>query len=178
MFSWFLAELSRLIATASPILHRYGMWAVFALVFVENLGVVFAPGESVVVAAGFLAAKGVFSVWVVLPLAMLAATLGSGVAYGIGARYGHKVLLRYGRYVGVRQPMVDRVHRFFQRFGPPIVVVGRFVVPLRQLQGYLAGSSEMGFASFVVWSAVGSILWVLAWGGGAFWLARLIPVGG
>lgn len=177
MLSWFLSELSRLIAVASPILHRYGLMAVFVLVFAENLGVVFAPGEAVVVTAGFLAAKGLFPVWLALPIAMLAAIIGSGIAYGIGFRYGHKALLRYGRYIGIKPPTVEKVHEFFQKFGPPVLVVGRFIVPLRQLQGYLAGSSEMSFASFATWNIIGSMLWVLAWGCGAFWMAHAIPLG-
>jgi hypothetical protein len=27
-------------------------------------------------------------------------------------RYGHKALLRYGGYVGIQSPMVDKVHGF------------------------------------------------------------------
>ena len=176
MLHWFLSTLASLIHAASPILKSYGLPAVFVLLFIESAGVIFAPGEAMVVAAGFLSAKGLFPVWVVLPLAMLAATLGGYAAYGLGGRYGHKALLRYGGYVGIRPPMVDRVHGFFHRFGAPVVLIGRFIVPLRQLQGYLAGASEMGFQEFATWSAIGAILWVAAWGGGAFWLAQKIPV--
>ena len=176
MLHWFLATLAALIHAASPILKGYGLPAVFALLFVESAGVVFAPGEAMIVAAGFLAAKGLFPVWVALPLAMIAATLGGYAAYGLGDRYGHQALLRYGRYVGINPPMVDKVHTFFCRFGAPVVLVGRFIVPLRQLQGYIAGASEMGFPAFAIWSAIGAVLWVAAWGGGAFLLAERIPV--
>lgn len=175
MLHWFLATLANLIHTASPILTSYGLPAVFVLLFIESAGVVFAPGEAMIVAAGFLAAKGLFPVWVALPVGMLAATLGGYAAYGLGGRYGHKALLRYGRYVGVKPLMVEKTHRFFHRFGAPIVLVGRFIVPLRQLQGYLAGASEMGFRPFAIWSAMGAILWVMAWGMGAFLLAGSIP---
>ncbi len=176
MLHWFLSTLAHLIHIASPILKTYGLSAMFLLLFVESAGVVFAPGEAMVVAVGFLSAKGVFSVWIALPLAMLAATLGGYLAYGLGTRYGHKALLKYGPYVGVKPSMVDRVHSFFHRFGVPVVMIGRFIVPLRQLQGYLAGASQMGFMRFAVWSAVGAVLWISAWGGAAFWLAEKIPV--
>ncbi|MCR1347530.1 DedA family protein [Acidithiobacillus ferrooxidans] len=175
MLHWFLTTLANLIHAASPILKSYGLPAVFALLFIESAGVVFAPGEAMIVAAGFLAARGLFPVWIVLPLAMLASTLGGYAAYGLGGRYGHKALLRYGRYVGIMPPMVDKTHRSFHRFGAPVVLVGRFIVPLRQLQGYLAGAAEMGFRPFAIWSAMGAILWVMAWGGGAFLLAGNIP---
>ncbi|MBN6741319.1 hypothetical protein JKG47_12375 [Acidithiobacillus sp. MC6.1] len=49
-------------------------------------------------------------------------------------------------------------------------------MPLRQLQSYIAGSAETGFIYFAAWSGLGAILWVLAWGGGAWMLASQIPI--
>lgn len=60
--TWFLATLAHLIHLATSLLQTYGLWGLFGLLLAENLGVIFAPGESVVVTAGFLAAKGVFSI--------------------------------------------------------------------------------------------------------------------
>ena len=175
MSHWFLATLAHLIHIATPVMHRYGLWGLVAILFIENMGVVFAPGEAVVVTAGFLAAKGAFGIAEVLPLALLASVLGAYVAYGLGIRYGHAGLLRYGKYIGVKPVMIDRVHELFRRYGAVIVVVGRYIVPLRQLQGYIAGSAEMGFRPFALWSAIGAALWVGTWGGGAWWLAQSIP---
>lgn len=175
MSHWFLTTLGHLIHLATPVMHRYGLWGLVVILFAENAGVVFAPGEAVVVTAGFLAAKGAFGIDVVLPLAFVACVLGGYIAYGLGTRYGHAGLLRYGKYVGVKPPMVDRVHDLFRRYGAAIVVAGRYIVPLRQLQGYIAGSAEMGFRPFALWSAVGGALWVGTWGGGAWWLAQSIP---
>jgi membrane protein DedA with SNARE-associated domain len=174
MLHWFLSTLVVLIHTASPNLKTYGLLAVFVLLFIESAGVIFAPGEATIVAAGFLSAKGMFSIWAVLPVAMIAATLGGYLAYWLGDRFGHRVLLRYGRYVGIKPIMVGKAHRFFLRFGAPVVLGGRFVVPLRQLQGYIAGTSEMGFFAFALWSAIGAILWVTVWGGGAYLLSGMI----
>lgn len=171
-----LTLLASLIHEATPILQQYGLAAVFVALAVENLGVIFAPGESVIVTASFLAAKSVFPIWEVLVLGILACVLGQYAAYGLGARYGHVGLLRYGRYVGIKPVMIDRVHTFFSRFGVPVVLVGRFIIPLRQLQGYLAGSAEMPWISYAIWNAMGAVLWVSAWGIGTFLLAKNIPV--
>ncbi|MFA5733043.1 MAG: hypothetical protein WCY91_01170 [Acidithiobacillus sp.] len=83
------------------------------------MGVVFAPDEAGIVAAGFLAAKAVFPIWGAIPVGALSATLGGYLSYGLGARYGHAGLLHYGRHVWIRPEMVDKVHRFFWRFGVP-----------------------------------------------------------
>jgi membrane protein DedA with SNARE-associated domain len=155
---WFIGTLTYFITAATPMLHTYGLFALVGILFVENLGIVFAPGEAIIVAAGFLAAKGVFPIWLVIPLGIIAAVMGGYVAYALGARYGHKGLLRYGHYIWIKPLMIDRVHRFFHRFGAPVVAIGRFIVPLRQLQGYIAGRAEIGLPAFWIWSAGGGIL--------------------
>lgn len=171
---WLLSDLNSLIHAVLPILRAYGLWAVFGLIFAENIGVLIAPGESALVAAGFLSATGVFSIQASFLVASIASILGGYFAYYLGARFGHRFLLRYGRYIWIRPSMTDRVHRFFQKYGPPVVVIGRFIVPLRELQGYLAGASEMERNPYLLWSAIGAILWVATWGGAAYFLASFL----
>ncbi|WP_031574672.1 DedA family protein [Acidithiobacillus thiooxidans] len=176
MLHWFLATLATLIQSASPILRTYGLWAVFGILLIENAGVVFAPGEATLVTAGFLTAKGVFPIEEVVPVALLGCIFGGALAFWLGARYGHATLERFGKYVGIRSWMIEKSHHFFQRFGAPVVLVGRFIVPLRQLQGYLAGAAQMKGAPFMIWNGIGAACWVGAWGGAAFFLAQQIPI--
>lgn len=174
---FFIQYIHPLIQAVAPVLHEYGLVALVGILFIENMGLVFAPGESMVVAAGFLAGRGVLPPLPSAVAAIIATTLGSYLAWWLGDRYGHPFVIRYGRFVGVTPPRWEKAHRFFTRFGPAVVAGGRFVVPLRQLQGYVAGSAEMRFRSFALWSSLGAIVWVISWGGLAFWLADQIPVG-
>lgn len=175
--NFFLEYIQPLIKDVAPILHEYGLVALVGILFIENMGLVFAPGESMVVAAGFLAGRGVLPVWPSATAAIIATTLGSYLAWWLGDRYGHPLVIRYGRYIGITAPRWEKAHQFFNRFGPVVVAGGRFIVPLRQLQGYVAGSAEMRFRSFALWSSLGAIMWVICWGGIAFWLADQMPIG-
>jgi membrane protein DedA with SNARE-associated domain len=168
---WLLQTLESLIQVASPVLHRYGLAALVVVVFAENLGVLVAPGEAVIVTAGFLSARGVFPIATVLILATLAAALGGFAAYGLGFRYGYAGLTRWGKYVRITPARLEKTHRFLHSYGAPVVFFGRFVVPLRQLQGYLAGAVAMGFRPFALWSLLGAVAWVGFWGLGTWWLA-------
>lgn len=176
IIQFFIKYIQPLIQDVAPILHEYGLAALVTILFIENMGLVFAPGESMVVAAGFLAGRGVLQPFPAAIAAIIATTLGSYLAWWLGDRYGHPLVIRYGRYIGVTPPRWEKAHRFFDRFGPIVVAIGRFIVPLRQLQGYVAGSAEMGFRSFAIWSSLGAIIWVVTWGGIAFWLADQIPI--
>ena len=167
---YFLGFLHTAIHLAAPLVKQYGLWMVVVALFLENLGVIFIPGESILVAAGFLAAKALFSIWLVMGLAIFFATIGGYVSFGLGTRYGHEGMLRWGRWAGVTEARLDKTHTFFVRFVPLVVLVGRFFVPLRQLQGYVAGAAQMDKRTFGVWSFLGAVLWVSVWGGGAYWL--------
>lgn len=176
MLHWFLVSLAELIKSTSPIIKTYGLWALFLILTIENAGVIFAPGESTLVATGFLTAKGLFLPEEVVPVAILACILGGALAFWMGSSYGHSLLERFGKYIGVKSWMLSKSHYFFQKFGSPVVLVGRFIVPLRQLQGYLAGAARMEKVSFMISNSIGAVVWVLAWGGAAFFLAKFIPV--
>ena len=111
-----------------------------------------------------------------IPGAIIAATLGSYGAYGLGDRFGHRALLRWGWWFGITAQRLGKTHRFFARYGALVILAGRFIVPLRQLQGYVAGSAEMGFRRFAFWSLLGASAWILAWGMGAWWVAESVPL--
>ncbi len=173
---WLLHQLQHLIHAATPILQTYGLWALVIALFLENKGVIFAPGESILVASGFFAANGMFPIGAVLTLAILSAYVGGYSSYFLGDRFGHKALLRYGRHIWITPAMIEKTHTWLSRWGAPIFVLGRFVVPLRQLQGYVAGSAEVGFSRFALWSTIGAMLWVLVWGGVVWFLATKIAL--
>ena len=90
--------------------------------------------------------------------------LGNYGAYGLGSRLGHLVPLRWGRWIGITAPRLEKTACFFKRHGPVAVMLGRVIVPLRQLQGYVAGSAKMSFSRIAWWSLLGAVAWFLAWG--------------
>lgn len=160
---------------AQPWLHRYGYLAVFMAVMIEGFGVP-APGETLVIASGLLAARGSMSV-AVLPLAWLAAVIGDNIGYAIGRLGGRRLILRYGARFGMQAARVQRVENFLARFGGGFVATARFFDVLRQLNGVVAGLGGLRWWSFLAWNALGAALWVGVWGGGSYFLGdHLAPV--
>ncbi|MEJ2677363.1 MAG: hypothetical protein P8011_19720 [Acidihalobacter sp.] len=62
------------------------------------------------------------------------------------------------------------MHRFYDRFGPEVVIVARFFVIARQLNGLVAGSSGMLPLRFFIYNVLGAALWVGTWGMAAWFL--------
>jgi membrane protein DedA with SNARE-associated domain len=150
------------------LLEQYGYLAVIIAIFGEDFGLPL-PGESMLIAGALAAAAGRLEIVPLLLLAWGAAVVGDNVGYAIGRYGGHALIHRYGRYVLITPDRLERVERFFARYGGAVVLVARFVAGLRQLNGLVAGALGMPWWEFVAFNAAGAALWVGAWGFGIYW---------
>jgi len=115
------------------------------------------PGETAVVYGGVLADAGKVSVYVVLAVVIVAAVIGDSVGFEVGRRLGPRL---------VRAPFIrrypDRVlaaQAYLRMRGGRAVVMGRFTAFLRAAMPALAGASHMGYPRFLVFNALGGVLW-------------------
>jgi membrane protein DedA with SNARE-associated domain len=154
-------------ALAEPYLRDYGIAAVFVVVCLESFGAPL-PGESLVIASGFLASRGDMNIVLLIGAVWSAAVLGDNVGYAIGRYGGRRLVLRHGARVGITEPRVAKVEGFFSRYGGEIVMAARFFVGLRQLNGLIAGTVAMPWPRFLLYNAVGAALWTGVWGYGAY----------
>ena len=147
----------------------YGRWIygiLFAIVFAETGLVVlpFLPGDSLLFAAGAIAATGALDARLLALLMMVAAVLGNTVNYSVGRSFGTHIIdraqrdPRWGRLV--RPAYVARAHRFFETHGGSAVVLGRFVPIVRTFVPFVAGVAEMSYAAYTLYNVAGSVAWV------------------
>jgi len=144
------------------LIQHYGVGALFVSLTLETLGLPF-PGESALILSAGLAGAGKISIWAVAIAAWSGAVLGDNIAYFIGRRYGRAVVTAYGARVGITESRYARVEAVFARFGPVMVIVARFVVLLRQMNGLVAGTAGMHWLTFALANMVGAALWVGFW---------------
>lgn len=149
-------------------LHHYGLPVIFGDLFFESLGVPL-PGETLLLLAGTLAARGDFGLLPLWLTAFAASVVGDNAGYLIGRRLGRPVVLRWGAKVGLTEARLDRVEGIIHRYGIGIVAAARFVAVLRQLNGIAAGTAGMHWARFLIGNTIGAALWVSAWVFAAYW---------
>jgi len=147
----------------------YGPWVyglLFAIIFAETGLVVtpFLPGDSLLFAAGALAATGVLSPWLVFVLLALAAFTGNAVNYAVGRRVGPAIFTAtdHASTVGrlMNRDYLDRAHAFFEQYGGKAIILGRFVPIVRTFVPFVAGAGRMTPAAFVLFNAIGAVAWV------------------
>jgi membrane-associated protein len=138
----------------------------FAIVFAETGLVVtpFLPGDSLLFAAGALAATGALDVRLVLLLLAAAAILGNTVNYSVGRVIGPRVFRAEGSS-GLMDRLLnreylDRAHAFFDRHGGKAIVLTRFVPIIRTFVPFVAGAGAMRYPTFALYNVLGGLLWV------------------
>ncbi len=147
------------------LLDHYGYAAIAVLLLLENIGVPVIPGELSMIAGAIFAGTGRagLNVIAVGVIAVVACFAGAEIGYLIGRSGGRAVVLRFGRYAFVREHHLDRAEAAVARYGGPVVVIARFIVGLRELNGIIAGVSSMHWLRFLVYNAAGAVAWVAVW---------------
>jgi len=148
----------------AALIQRHGYWLVGCVIFFESMGIPL-PGESLLIAAALYAAAtgDIVIEWVVLAAA-LGAVLGDNAGFLIGHLAGPPVLARYGPRVGLTLARQRLGQFLFLRHGGKVVFLGRFVAFLRTFAALLAGANRMHWTWFLVWNALGGVVWASLYG--------------
>jgi membrane-associated protein len=149
-----------------------GYAAVFALIAVETMGIP-VPGETALIAAALLAHDGQLDIVPLVVLASAAAIIGDNVGFTIGRTGGRRLLLRPGPLLAHRRRVIELGEPFFARHGPKAVFLGRWVSGLRIASAWLAGINGMSWPVFLVWNALGGVMWACAVGFGVYALGSV-----
>jgi membrane-associated protein len=170
----------------SWLLDRFGaefFWISLLIVFVEcGLFFPFLPGDTLLFAMGLFigtsrvdivpGAHGV-DLAVALLLFVVAAFGGNVAGYEIGRKIGPRIYERDGRLL--KREYLEQTSNFFEAHGSKALVIGRFVPFVRTFITLVAGVTRMNRAKFLVWSAVGAVLWVAAITLAGYFLGQSFP---
>lgn len=141
----------------------YGVWIyalLFLIVFVETGLVVMPllPGDSLLFAAGALAAAGEMNPFLLTGLLILAAVLGDSCNYAIGRFIGPRVYDMDSRWI--RRDHLQKTHAFYEKYGGQTIIIARFIPIIRTFAPFVAGVGAMSYARFMAFNVVGGVLWV------------------
>jgi len=150
------------------IVNDYQTWTyliLFLIIFIETGVVVmpFLPGDSLLFAAGMLAAQpNELNVWLIIVVLLVAAITGDSLNYAIGKRFGMRItkFKLFGRQV-VKNEQIEKTHSFYAKYGSKTIVIARFVPIVRTLAPFVGGIGKMHYGTFLTYNVVGALLWVV-----------------
>lgn len=156
------------------LVNTYGYALVVLLVMVEGVGVP-VPGETALLTAAAVSARGELSIFGVVLAATVGATLGGTGGYWIGRSGGLALVERYGPRVGLSAEKLEKARRYFEKHGARTVFLGRFVALLRILANVLAGVAKMDFARFMLYNTLGAVCWSVLFGALGYFFGQNLP---
>ena len=143
-------------------ISEWGYAGIFLVMLAESIFPPI-PSELIIPFAGFAAANGQLELVGVLVAATLGAVVGMLPWYFAGRLFGldrvRALADRYGRLLTLNASEIDVALRFFQRFGPLIVLFGRLLPIIRTLISVPAGLARMPLPIFLLASGTGALVW-------------------
>jgi len=148
------------------IIQAWGPWTyvlLFVIILCETGLVVtpFLPGDSLLFAAGAMAAlyPDSLNILVLLGLLSIAAVAGDTLNYWIGRWIGPRAF-SIDRWF-LKHEHLARTQEFYERHGGKTIVLARFVPIVRTFAPFVAGVGRMHYPQFLYYNVVGGIAWVL-----------------
>ena len=146
---------------------QHGAWLyalLFLVVFCETGLVVtpFLPGDSLLFAAGAVAASsnGAVNVHLLVCVLLAAAVLGDAANFEIGKHFGARLFANpSSRFF--KQEYLDKTHAFYDKYGGKTIVLARFVPIVRTFAPFVAGMGKMHYGRFLRFNFAGALAWVL-----------------
>lgn len=169
--------LTSLDGNLTEFLSRYGDWLyaiLFTIVFAET-GLVFfpfLPGDSLLFAAGTLAASGEAHIAIVCLTLWVAAVLGNNTNYWIGRWFGKRVF-KWEDSRFFNKKTFDRTHAYYRKHGGKTIIIARFIPFARTFAPFVAGVARMDYLNFVFKDLIGATLWVSTLTFGGYWFGKM-----
>ena len=132
----------------------------FLIIFFETGIVVtpFLPGDSLLFAAGALAATGSFNIEILFIIILTAAVLGDALNYQIGKYIGPKIFKKQSSLLFHKEHLV-RAQAFYEKHGKKTIILARFIPIIRTFAPFVAGIGTMSYRVFLAYNFIGAVLW-------------------
>jgi membrane-associated protein len=163
LIAWFIDVVLHLDTHLLALTQQYGVWVyaiLFMIIYCETGLVVmpFLPGDSLLFVAGALCGMGALQLELLVPLLILAAFGGDNTNYWIGRLIGIPLLKRTNRLI--KREHLDKTHVFYEKHGGKTIIFARFLPIIRTFAPFVAGIGLMRYRLFMLFSALGSVLWI------------------
>ncbi|MCC7210251.1 MAG: DedA family protein [Candidatus Brocadia sp.] len=146
------------------LVSTYGIWTLvflFLIVFAETgfIATPFLPGDSLLFAAGAVAATGALNIYILVGVLVAAAILGDTANYWFGYHLGPKIFRKH-KSAFFNPEYLERTNRFFEKYGGKTIIIARFIPIIRTFAPFVAGIGRMSYVRFASYNIFGAIFWV------------------
>lgn len=143
-------------------MSQYGNLGVFLLILIENIFPPI-PSELILTFGGFMTATTTLTVFSVILFATLGSVIGALFLYLIGHFLGSEhikpLLDKYGTIIHLSYENVSKALKWYSRYEGKTVFFCRMIPLIRSLISIPAGMASMSLSTFILLTALGSLIW-------------------
>lgn len=154
-------------------MNSLGYVGIALLMFLENLFPPI-PSELIMPLAGFTISQGKMELIPAIAAGVIGTILGAFPWYYLGKIVDEsrleKLADKYGKWIFVSATDINKANKWFNKYGNIAVFLGRLVPGVRTLISLPAGINNMNIGSFVIYSTIGTLLWVSFLTGAGYFL--------
>jgi membrane protein DedA with SNARE-associated domain len=150
--------MNNIIEMLLQLVEQNGVFGVFLGVFAESIFPPI-PSEVILGYAGYLVGAGKQGFIIMLIASVLGKIASSAPIWYLGKKYGHKFILSYGKYIGYTEKDYKSSEKLFAKYGYAAVLFSQFIPLVRSLISVPAGSLNIKFAPFILYTSIGAALW-------------------
>lgn len=139
------------------LIEKYSYLGLFLLLFAEEGGIPLPiPGDLFIATASALPNSNYFLIVATVVTATLA---GSTILFTLTKKLGHKLLLKYGKYIKITPQKVKKIERWFAKYGGATIIIGRLIPGLRIVTPAVAGLFDISYKTFWIYTAAAAFIW-------------------
>jgi membrane protein DedA with SNARE-associated domain len=150
--------LQPLVNAITGIISSLGYPGIFGLMVLES-ALIPIPSEIIMPFSGFLVSDGKLSIVPTVLAGSVGNLVGSILTYYLGLKVGRQAIIKYGKYVLLREKHLHVTERWFAKYGEITAFVGRLLPGVRTYISLPAGTGEMRFGRFMLFTFIGSVIW-------------------
>jgi len=159
---------------------RYGGLALIcAIVFIETgllLGIIIPGGDSLLFTTGLLCATNYIqtNIYLLVPMLIISGILGDLLGYTIGKKMGKGLYKRHDSWY-FKKKHLQSAEQFYKTKGKTAIIAGKFVPVIRTFNPLLAGVSNFNLPLYILFTSIGTTLWIGTLVLGAYILGKRFP---
>ncbi|OGD97451.1 hypothetical protein A3A49_00555 [Candidatus Curtissbacteria bacterium RIFCSPLOWO2_01_FULL_38_11b] len=153
------------------LIETYSYLGLFAILFIEEAGVFLPiPGDILIASVAALPSSNYF----LTVLTVIGATLtGSTILFTLSKKFGHHIirgdsqvrlghnlLVKYGKYIKVTPKKINKIEKWFEKYGGLAIVIGRLIPGLRIVTPVVAGLLRVSYKTFWLYTTLAALIWV------------------
>jgi membrane protein DedA with SNARE-associated domain len=149
-------------APTDDLLTVYGLPAIFLVMLLKEAGApIPIPGDLIMLGAVARAVAGQFDLVTVILTFEIAMILGGMAQYALARGPGRGFIYRFGRYIGLTGPRLDRAGAALTRGGAPALTVALVTPGVRAASVAAAGLARLPFGTFLIGLVIGNTVFFL-----------------